>query len=302
MARMSIDDMFLRDPRVVRLARALGCHKFEAHGRLLAVYAVVYDQVDSGGDVVVSAANIDIAAEFEGFAERMVEFDLATNERRGVRIRGAKERTNYLSTRESSGRAGGIKSGESRRNNAKVETKVTFVKTEGRLNPSVPDSASAPDSLTYSEKNSAAPSAGGSQLEILKEKVIAATGDLGRRRARARKPHEATASEAASVRAVLDKLGQHNGVNYSGTAEHSRLIVAHLRDGATEMDLRAVVGYCALELAWKTDPDMAKYLRPETLFGPRTISKYLDPARAWADKLSDDRPQRAHAHESAGAA
>lgn len=91
---------------------------------------------------------------------------------------------------------------------------------------------------------------------------------------------------------VLGKLGSRNGVRYSGSAEHMRLIVAHLRNGVDEMDLRYVVGYCAIELGWQEDPDMQPYLRPETLFGPKTLSKYLDAARTWASKLPDDQPQR----------
>jgi uncharacterized phage protein (TIGR02220 family) len=125
-------------------------------------------------------------------------------------------------------------------------------------------------------------------LEILKSKVDAVVGEVGARRARKSKPSEPTAAERESVRVVLEKLSTRNGVRYSGTAEHTRLIVNHLRAGVTEMDLRAVIGYCALELDWATNADMAKYLRPETLFGPKTIDRYLDPARTWFAKLPED--------------
>lgn len=135
MARMSIDDMFLRDPRVLRLGRACGWNKFETRGRLLEVFALVYDRVDAGADDVVQVADIDTAADHEGLAVLMIEHGLAEKDRRGVRIRGARERTNYLATRKGSGQLGGIKSGESRRKKAKVDTKVTFAKPEGRANP-----------------------------------------------------------------------------------------------------------------------------------------------------------------------
>jgi uncharacterized phage protein (TIGR02220 family) len=127
------------------------------------------------------------------------------------------------------------------------------------------------------EKNSAAPTAGGPVLEIPTPKAK-----------RKPKPSDPTAAERESVRVVLEKLSTRNGVRYSGTAEHTRLIVNHLRAGVTEMDLRAVIGYCALELDWATNADMAKYLRPETLFGPKTIDRYLDPARTWFSKLPED--------------
>jgi uncharacterized phage protein (TIGR02220 family) len=132
-------------------------------------------------------------------------------------------------------------------------------------------------------KNSATPTASGSHLEIPVSKA------KGKRKA---KPGDHTAAECESVRVVLEKLSAQNGVRYSGTAEHARLIVNHLRAGIDEMDLRAVIGYCALELngGWKGNPDMEQYLRPETLFGPKTISKYLDPARTWFAKLRPDKP------------
>lgn len=153
MARMSIDDMFLRDPRVERLARDIGWSKFEARGRLLGVFAVAYDRVDADKGDLLDLQDIDIAAEFEGFGLLMIKHDLAVNLRNRIRIRGAQERTVYLSTRETSGRIGGIKSGESRRNKAKVTFEANgrspSQKHEGPANPSAPDpasaSASAPD-------------------------------------------------------------------------------------------------------------------------------------------------------------
>lgn len=143
MARMSIDDMFLRDPRVLKLARRLGWSKYETRGRLLDVFALVYDRVDAGAGELITEDDIDIASDFPGLGEAMVNESLAVRVRDRVRICGASERTRYLATREESGRAGGIKSGETRRNKAKVKakvpTKVTFEKNEGRSNPSVPD-------------------------------------------------------------------------------------------------------------------------------------------------------------------
>jgi len=98
------------------------------------------------------------------------------------------------------------------------------------------------------------------------------------------KPNDPTPAERSSAERVLDKLSQRNGVRYTGSPEHIRLIVAQLRAGASEADLRMVVGYCAIELEWADKPEMATYLRPETLFGPKTINRYLDPARTWAEK------------------
>lgn len=136
---MSIDDMFLRDPRVLKLARRLGWSKYETRGRLLDVFALVYDRVDSDSGELVTIDDIDIAADFPGLGDAMIQEELAVPARDRVRVCGATERTKYLATRETSGRAGGLKSAETRRNKAKVCAKVTFNKNEGPSNPSVPD-------------------------------------------------------------------------------------------------------------------------------------------------------------------
>lgn len=107
----------------------------------------------------------------------------------------------------------------------------------------------------------------------------------GKRKQKATEPTEA--ERDAAIR-VLGKLGERNGVRYSGTSDHVGLIVRHLRDGIPEMHLRYVIGYCASQLGWQDKPDMMPYLRPETLFGPKTLAKYLDPARAWVASLPGD--------------
>lgn len=86
---------------------------------------------------------------------------------------------------------------------------------------------------------------------------------------------------------MLAKLGARNGVEYRGAPPHIRLITARLRDGCTEADLRKVIHYAASPkadggLGWADDEKMRHCLRPETLFGPETIARYLDPAVAWA--------------------
>ncbi len=101
-------------------------------------------------------------------------------------------------------------------------------------------------------------------------------------------PADATLSELESVRLVLAKLGERNGVTYRAGAEHVRLIVGHLRAGVSELDLRIVIKYCAERLEWQGKPEMEPYLRPETLFGPRSIAKYLDPALSWFASLPPD--------------
>ena len=128
------------------------------------------------------------------------------------------------------------------------------------------------------------------QLEILRSKVDAATGELGARRARKAKPI-ATPEQRAIAQTVLDRLGDHNGVRYTASEKHVGLIATQLRNGVTELELRAVVAYCAVDLDWKHNDKMRQYLRPETLFGPESIAKYLDPARtAYADRIEQQQP------------
>lgn len=290
MARMSIDDRFLRDPRVYRLARDLGWSTFEAQGRLLHVFAVAYDRIDAGSEEGLMAPDdVDIAGAHPGLADALVRHDLAEQTRRGLRIRGARERAKYLQTRESAGRAGGLKSGETRRNRAKVQTKVSFEASEAPSNPSadpsVPDAASAPDAVELLE-DSDTPAAVGSPLDSFKAQVDrAAAARSPRTKAKASDP---TPAERDAALRVLGKLSHRNGVQYTGSPQHIRLIARHLRAGVDEMTLRYVVGYCAIELGWATDPKMAAYLRPETLFGPQTLAKYLDPALTWASRLDGD--------------
>lgn len=125
--------------------------------------------------------------------------------------------------------------------------------------------------------------------------LVLAPGSAPRSAPRPRKPKpsEPTEAERATAIAVLKRLGERNGTNYSGSDKHVRLITNQLRAGVTELELRAVVGYCAVKLGWLEKPAMADYLRPETLFGPETISRYLDPARTWArDELEEARRRR----------
>lgn len=101
-----------------------------------------------------------------------------------------------------------------------------------------------------------------------------------------------TDTEQQAVRRVLDKLGDNSGVSYRGSPRHTKLIVDRLRSGITEFELRFVIGYCSRELRWAEEPadgrqDMRPFLRPETLFGPQTIERYLDAARTWAAKRPD---------------
>lgn len=141
MARMSIDDKFPRDPRVIKLGRRFGWSRREAMGALIDVYQVAYDRERD----VLPAEDIDIAAEREGFVAVMVECELAEYVGSGVRIRGAAERIAYLNHKAEAGRIGGVKSGESRRNRREAERSTASSNREARGNPPDPVPDPPPD-------------------------------------------------------------------------------------------------------------------------------------------------------------
>lgn len=146
MARMSIDDKFLRDPRVRRLGAHLGWSRRETMGCLLDVFAITYDRETH----LLLPADIDEAAGKQCFADALVCFDLGERVGDLVRVKGAYERIAYLDKRREAGRLGGINSGKSRRNQseAKRSTASSTAKrsNEAPRNPPdpVPDPVPAP--------------------------------------------------------------------------------------------------------------------------------------------------------------
>lgn len=131
MARMSIDDSFLRDPKVLRLAKRVGWSRRETMGALLDVWAVAYDRATA----VLPAEDIDIAAQHDNFACDMVVVGLATQTENGMRITGAEARVNYLTVKAEAGRKGGFISGISRAKVANAESKQCFDNAEAPANP-----------------------------------------------------------------------------------------------------------------------------------------------------------------------
>lgn len=284
MARMSVDDSVQRDPRITKLAKLTGWTRRETLGCLVMdVWPITYDQRTA----IVAADLIDLAAGMDGFAQYMVDSGLATWARgsRKIRIGGAEERIEYLDHKRKAGRVGGLRSGESRNKNPSSGGSTPQAAGNPPVPPPVPVPASSPVPV-LEEKNSAAPSAGGTpEFEAFKTLVDRKVEErVKARKPKPKKPFECTAIERHSALFVLAKVGSRNGVTYTGTDDHVRLIVNQIRNGITVDDMRKVLGYCAIALKWSEKPDMDAYLRPETMFGPKTISRYLDPARSWFDK------------------
>lgn len=155
MARMSIDDKFLRDPRVVLLGRRFGWSRRETMGALIDVFALTYDQeVD-----VLTADEIDVTAGEAGFADALVAVDLGERDERGVRIKGAAERIEYLAAKREAGRKGGRKSGESRRNRNEAKRSTASTDAQARRNPPDPVPDLPPDPVPVPDRISDLPPA-----------------------------------------------------------------------------------------------------------------------------------------------
>ncbi len=144
MARMSIDDKVCRDPRIAMLAVAVGWSRRETVGCLvLDVWALCYDQETP----LVSERLIDASAGLPGFAQSMIDCDLATRDRGGkVRVRGAKDRIKYLEKKRDAGREGGLKSAEVRAQGVKHPAKHTSSTGQAPGNPIAIAIATVPDS------------------------------------------------------------------------------------------------------------------------------------------------------------
>lgn len=76
----------------------------------------------------------------------------------------------------------------------------------------------------------------------------------------------------AVARGVLDFLNEKTGKRYQPVEANLGMIVARLRGGATERELKQVVAKKCRE--WGGDEKMAMYLRPATLFNATKFAQY----------------------------
>lgn len=147
MARMSIDDKFLRDPRVTRLAERLGWNRYEARGRLLDVFAVCYDLETD----IITPEDVNAAAGEARLAEVMLTVGLADLDDGGVRVHGAAKRIEYLTKKVEAGRKGGLKSAETRRKKGEAKRSSASPLLEAFGNPPDPVPDLPPDPVPVPE-------------------------------------------------------------------------------------------------------------------------------------------------------
>lgn len=100
--------------------------------------------------------------------------------------------------------------------------------------------------------------------------------DIDTRKALSGKPDVSPLSKPnghdKTARSVLTFLNEKTGRRYQPVEANIRPIVARLKDGATEQELRQVVAKKCRE--WGADEKMAMYLRPATLFNATKFAQY----------------------------
>ncbi len=89
-------------------------------------------------------------------------------------------------------------------------------------------------------------------------------------------PHVSKVAELDAIKEVIEYLNSVLGTHYKDSTDKNKsLIRARLREGFTVDDFKVVID--KKSSAWLTDPQMQKYLRPETLFGTKFESYLNEP-------------------------
>lgn len=110
-----------------------------------------------------------------------------------------------------------------------------------------------------------------------------------------------TPEEWKVIEVVLTRLTEYSSVPWTarsprgGTTEHAELVLARMRAGASERDLRVVVWHRGHE--WQDNPEMKQYLRPSTLFARKKFAEYLPQAIAARETYERDEATRSAARQ-----
>jgi hypothetical protein len=129
-----IETKALRDPRFAVLGKLLGTSRFDALGRVAAVWAYCTEKQAR----VLKSEFIDQIAEAEGFAAHLVAAELAESSDLGVRIKGTKGRIEWYARLK----RGNSKGGRARSEKAKRDRSGRFQLTSS--SPPAPASALSP--------------------------------------------------------------------------------------------------------------------------------------------------------------
>jgi len=272
MTRINVDSKMRTDPRFHVAAALLGRSVHEVRDRVLDVWFACADHRSE----TIPARWVDIAAGLDGFGEALVKADLAKHaEPDHLRIAGVEERIRYLKDLAAKAKAGGSRSGEVRASKRGKRT----VRAGGSVGFDSVEANASHERNPLSLALSLSPDPALSQIPP--NPPLGGSRSPGKRGAKPDIAPEAFKQAAT----VLETLGGYSGVRYTVSPVHARLIASRLAEGLTVLDLRKVAWYCARVLQWGEPPepgktDMRRFLRPETLYGPQTIARYLDAARS----------------------
>ena len=106
----------------------------------------------------------------------------------------------------------------------------------------------------------------------------------------AKKPKKAKDTKAdTEAGEVIDYLNAKTGSAYKASSKANISVIrARLNDGYTVEDCKKVIDTKASQ--WLTNPDMVKYLRPETLFRPSKFEGYINECRGKPTIRGDSPP------------
>jgi uncharacterized phage protein (TIGR02220 family) len=97
---------------------------------------------------------------------------------------------------------------------------------------------------------------------------------------------KSTAEDKDLIREIVDYLNRITNAKFFWDSRSTqRPIIARINEGRTFEDFKKVIDLKFQE--WGNDPHWSKYLRPETLFGPKFDSYLLAPGSSGSDPFED---------------
>ncbi len=242
------------DPRFRLMGKLMGSDEFSALGRMAYLWQFCTERQTYILPEKLVESVVDVDA--------MVLADLGERVEGGIRVRGVEGKIEWFGRLQESGRNSALKRWAAHNSDRSPM---------GNPEPTNGSPVGGPK-----EEEVEISSDSESERESPEREI--AEGSGARKRP---KPDQATAEERPVVEAVLSKLSERAGVTYRPTTrEHVKYILALLRDGNTERDLRLVIWH--RWISWRDKPEMVQYLRPSTLFNRTKFAEYLPQAIAAA--------------------
>lgn len=255
------DSRASRDPRLVELRKNLG---FEGVGCFWAIVEALRDassyrlsrhelelldfDLQAAGAIL---RTVDTGLAIGLFRETADGIGCPALERRMIAYAALREK------RQAAARAGGNASADARRRQDEATAKQTLTNRQATGN----------QRSSNSQPTSNQPATEG-----------------GRKVGREEGSSQVRSIHADDFREVLGYLNERAGTNFRETAKRTREHVgARLREGYTVDQLKAVVDVKVDQ--WAADPRMARYLRPETLFGTKCESYLVEAEHTRRDGL-----------------